>query len=270
MALVTAYNQLSLIAGQNSLCAASIIFFNGANCVIGIIPLSTGGSLTMVANSATNAGTRSVRQDNTIKYTSPVMSGFQVGLAYNPKNDYTTAAGATAAAGNSGSTEYSLRYTQGPVDVMYANIGYDISTNGTTAAVAPYVNAYTAVVAALSGQKLTNTILAGNYAINGNLKAYMGLGSSQSSDGTAVNSSSANYGVSYKMGQTDLMIQQAKVTDKLAAGFSRKMTALGANYNLSKMTYVYYRYDNLNYDVNHAATAGSAEKRSAFGLAVKF
>ena len=49
----------------------------------------------------------------------------------------------------------------------------------------------------------------------------------------------------------------------------RKMTGLGVNYNLSKTTRAYVRYDNLNYNTA-ASASGSNIKRTAIGVSTSF
>jgi predicted porin len=77
-------------------------------------------------------------------------------------------------------------------------------------------------------------------------------------------------GIVYTMGQIDVMAQTAKVDDKNAVNFDRKMTGIGANYNMSKTARAYLRYDKLNYDASHAASSGSEVKRTAIGISKSF
>jgi len=101
------------------------------------------------------------------------------------------------------------------------------------------------------------------------LKVSLGQGTSKSSDGTTVNATTLNWSATYTMGQTDLMYNAAKKDDKTAINQDQKMTGLGANYNFSKMTYGYYRYDKINYSMNNTLP-GSDQTRNAIGFAVKF
>jgi len=229
----------------------------------------TGSSPTYVANATTaaNVGARNVRQDNTIKYESPSFSGLKFAFGWSPKNDYisTDAAGTATKKGNVGTTEYGIRYTNGPVDVMYAAVTYDVGSQVVASTATPY---YT-IVNTLAGQSQNNTYFGGNFMAMPGLKVFLGLGTSKTSDGSTVNTSSTNYGVSYTQGQVDFMYNFAKVDDKATANQDRKLTGLGANYNLSKMTYLYYRYDKINYNTVTSLVSGD-QTRNAVGFAVKF
>ena len=98
---------------------------------------------------------------------------------------------------------------------------------------------------------------------------HFGSGSSTASTSSIADTTNTQYGVTYTMGQIDIMAQQAKVNDKSTNNFDRKMTGFGVNYNLSKTTRAYYRMDDLNLSTNAAAT-GSSIKRSAVGISRSF
>lgn len=102
------------------------------------------------------------------------------------------------------------------------------------------------------------------------LKLHAGTGSSKASADSIANSTFTQYGVTYTMGQFDIMAQQATVNDKNSANFDRKMTGLGVNYNFSKTARAYVRYDSLNSDTQHAASSGSEVKRTAIGISKAF
>ena len=66
------------------------------------------------------------------------------------------------------------------------------------------------------------------------------------------------------------MAQYVKVNDKSAANVDRTLTGLGADYNFSKTTRAYFRYDNINYASNVAAFNGSKQTRTAVGVSKAF
>jgi predicted porin len=155
----------------------------------------------------------------------------------------------------------SLRYAAGPLDVMYASLKYDVGMG----AAAPLNGSLTA------GSTNTQTMLGASYAVMPTLKLHAGAGKSKASANSLANSSSTQYGVTYTMGQFDIMAQMASVDDKNATAFDRKMTGLGVNYNLSKTTRAYVRYDNLKYnDGAAAAVVGDSVKRTAIGFSQSF
>jgi len=203
---------------------------------------------------ATKAGSRGIRQANTIKYISPKVMDVTVAYGFAPKNS--TGTGDTA-----GVTEMSIRYQAGPVDVMYASIKYEVGTFATAPAQGSLV----------VGSNNTHTMLGASYAVLPTLKLHAGSGKSKASDTAIANSSSTQFGVTYTMGAFDIMAQTAKVDDKNTTAYDRKMTGLGVNYNLSKTTRAYVRYDNLKLN-DGAATAvnGDSIKRTAIGVSRSF
>jgi len=115
------------------------------------------------------------------------------------------------------------------------------------------------------------SILAASYQVMPQLKLHAGLGKSTSTGLAApVDTSSYQVGVTYTLTpQIDLMAQMAKMDDKAATNFDRKMVGLGANYNFSKTARAYVRYDSLNYNTN-VASSGSEVKRTAIGVSKSF
>ena len=72
------------------------------------------------------------------------------------------------------------------------------------------------------------------------------------------------------MGAMDFMVLMSATNDTTTTNVDRKMTGLGFNYNLSKQTRAYIRTDNMNYNSNGAAAAGTSVKRTAFGVSKSF
>jgi len=218
-----------------------------------------------------NAGARAIRNPNTIQYQSPSINGFVVGFGKTLKNanaDVTVSAARTSTVDTVGVTEYSLRYTNGPIDAMYTSIKYD------TAGIA----ALNWGTTALSNATNTQNLLGATYTVMPGLKLHAGMGSFTSSN-DAWKGKSTQYGATYTVGQWDLMAQVAKVDDQttttvtnfnVTSNMDRKMTGIGVNYNLSKTTRAYLRFDDINYYSNGAAVAGSAQKRTAMGMSVSF
>ena len=84
----------------------------GATGFVGLVAATTRG--------ATAAGVRGNRQANTVKYVSPSFNGITVAYGFAPKVE------GTSSADTVGATDYSIRYTQGALDVMYAAIKYEV------------------------------------------------------------------------------------------------------------------------------------------------
>ena len=72
------------------------------------------------------------------------------------------------------------------------------------------------------------------------------------------------------MGALDILAQIVSVNDTSTTDYDRKLTGLGLNYNLSKTSKAYIRYDSINYATNQAAVSGSTQKRTAFGISKSF
>ena len=266
--IVTGVGQPAFSSGIGSIYSSNFSIGNGIGTGNGD---GSGGTPTYVANasSAINKGARIVRSDNTIRLESNNYDGLTIALEYAPKNDYvsTAADGATSAKGNVGTTAYGIKYSNGPLNVGYGYAVFDVGSYavGTTAITAPTL----AIKTALANQTQSQSYLGANYAVTPSLKLFIGTGASKSSDGTTVNATSTNFGAQYAMGQIDLMYNYAKKDDKASANQDQKMTGLGANYNFSKMTYAYYRFDKINYSMN-AVLPGSDQTRNAVGFAIKF
>ena len=221
----------------------------GATGKVGIVTASTIGT--------TGVGVRGIRQANTFKYISPSFNGikFALGMASKVNN------GSTTTADSAGFTDMSIRYTNGPLDVMYASLKIDTNTTATA-------NTQVGTNVAAAGASYTHSLLGATYTL-GSLKLHVGSGGSKSDTDLYTNTSGTTYGATYTMGNIDLMANLATANDKGTSNNDRKITGLGANYNLSKTTRAYLRHDNINYNTASAAS-GSAVKRTAIGISKSF
>jgi len=235
---------------------------------------TTGYAGTVVAQAAitaaANAGARAIRINNSYQYVSPSFNGLNFSYSTTLQNNNATA---TSGAGNTvGVTEYMLRYTNGPIDAAYTSIKYDVGSNGTnqlklttTAGGAVGVTAYNAMTV----QDNTQNLLGVKYQVLPSLKLNVGFGNFTSSTGT-YQGSSKTYGGTYTTGAFDILAVMAKVDDSSSTNKDRTLTGLGVNYNLSKTSRVYYRYDSINFGSNVDAISGSTQKRTAIGISKSF
>ncbi len=242
------------------------------------------GNTTSANNAGANVGQRQIRQSNTIKYISPAFSGFNVVLATVRKSD---TAGSSTTSGTAGSTdvvgvtEFALNYANGPAAVVFAQTKVSVGANG---GLALANNSTTNGTLLTANSSSTMSILGASYQVLPQLKLHAGLGRS-SSTGIAVaastgiangssgpaDTSSTQFGVTYTLSPAvTLMAQMVKVNDKSAANVDRKMTGVGADYNLSKTARVYFRYDNIDYASNLVAFTGSKQTRTAVGVSKSF
>jgi predicted porin len=226
-----------------------------------------GGTVTAQAGitSTANAGARAIRIANTVQYSSPVFNGLSLHVGVTPQNNNATA---DAGRGNTvGVNEYALRYTNGPVDAMYTSVKYKIGSNGISQTTLSAAGA--ATITSLTVQDSTQNLLGVSYKVLPALTLNAGLGNFESSANN-YKGSSKSFGGTYTMGKVDILAQMAKVDDTSSTNIDRKMTGLGVNYNFSKTARAYVRYDSIDFGSNAAATAGSAQKRTAVGISKSF
>jgi len=229
-----------------------------------------GGTVYQQAAIASNAnvGARAIRFNNTYQYLSPNINGFTFAYATALQNNNLTA---SSGAGNTvGLTEYMLRYTNGPIDAAYTSIKYDVGSNGVNQA--KFTTTTGAAVAGsntITVQDNTQNLLGVKYTVMPGLNLNLGLGNFTSSSGT-YKGSSRTLGGTYTKGVVDFLIVLAKVDDTSTTDTDRKLTGMGVNYNLSKTSKLYYRYDQIDYGTNVTAIAGSTQKRTAIGISKSF
>jgi len=209
----------------------------------GTAGITTEGEQAFTAALNAGAGSRSVRVNNSIQYSTPVMSGFSASLQMAKQNEDATAPGGNTA----GFQALGIKYNNGPINVYYVN---EQTKNGNTAT----VNA-----AGLGlGEKVTHNILTGNYTF-GPATVYAGWTSSKSS-GVAVQTADArswNLAIKYQvMGNLALMANVLRVDDKLTGDKDRNLNAIGLDYDLSKRSTLYVRYENGDNDRSNATGNG--------------
>jgi predicted porin len=231
---------------------------------------------------------RIVRHEKTAVYTTPVFNGLKAQVEFSAKNGNS----ATNTSNDNGYQSLSATYNNGPLNVAALTAS---TKAGAVAAAGTGANLNTAPASQLqANQDVKWTMLGGNYTM-GAVTGYVGFTTTKSSQvaaatsaATAVigeDSKSSNIGVKYVMGNIDLLAnvttRTSKVADVAAYSFNGTTpkstnTALGANYNLSKTTFVYYRYENIKNVATATGAAGSAtalaqdQTTNAIGLVVKF
>ena len=213
----------------------------------------SGGIVNYATQSATNGGARGIRQANTIKYISPNISGITAAYGMAPKNDSNGGTVDTV-----GVQDVSIRYTNGPLDVMYSSLEYDVGST------APMNGSLTA------NTKSKHTLVGASYSVMPTLKLHAGSGGSTVTTTSLGNSSTTQYGVTWNAtSAVNVMYVAATVNDKNTTNYDRKMSGLGVDYNLSKTTRAYFRMDNINLNTV-TASSGTSIKRNAFGISTSF
>jgi len=217
--------------------------------------------------SSNNAGARAIRFANTYQYVTPTISGFTFSYGIALQNNNRTAD--SGFKNTAGVTEYMLRYTNGPIDAAYTSIKYDIGSNGINTNTLSDAIPLAVAAATVAVQDNTQNLLGVKYQVLPSLKLNVGLGSFSSSTGT-YQGTSKTWGGTYTTGAFDILAIMAKVDDSTASNNDRNMTGLGVNYNLSKTSRLYYRYDSINYSSSKDQIAGSTQKRTAIGVSKSF
>jgi predicted porin len=227
------------------------------------------GFRTLYVNDAQS--TSQVRSDNSLMYVSPSFSGLNVSVYYAGKQTKAaqTTASATASAVKStsfgglgaydmqGTTELGMNYVNGPLAASYSSLKQDYKDVGTG-----------------TTESTVNT-LGVNYAM-GATKLYF-LNQTNKTDTGSTNNRVTTVSIMHTMGAVDLMAQVGGLEN--AAGLKSNMTGLGANYNLSKTTNLYFRSESIDDKAGSVQAAltpatikGSDTKwaRTAVGIKVGF
>jgi len=216
---------------------------------------------------------RIIRHNKSVGYTTPdLVTGLKAQIEYVAQN-----ANGAYTANDNGVLSTALRYSNGPINAIWdttkvsagsiASSTTDAWTSlagtaGTMASAnATGLSSYTANKLAANGS-VTFNMLGGNYTF-GNNTVYVGMTTTKS-DGVTANgaiedSKSQNIGYKYVMGNVDLLAnyltRKSNLTADQAYGIAassftaytptQKLLGLGVNYNLSKNTMVYGRYEKI-------------------------
>jgi predicted porin len=222
----------------------------------GKIALGAPNTPTLFSQSANPFGTKvgggfgqlnsgKVRNNNTVMYSTPAMSGFTGHVAYSTKTKDATSA--TTAADI---TDIGLFYANGPLAVMFSNYKVAAIAGGAAEKTDNNLTAvYDLGVAKLGASYFTQKQTA--------------LADAKGTQVFATVPLSANLNLLANFGQND-----SALTSKL----NSKITAAGLKYSFSKMTSVYARYVESTYD-NIAMSATTTAKKvqtTAIGMQTNF
>jgi len=227
------------------------------------------------AASAVNASV--VRFDNSVRYTTPAMSGFSATVLQVVKNSKASSSNFSTTFGGydyKGVSEYSLNYNQGPINATYAVTKQDangISASAYTANSGSGIAANT-VTADTSGTSTLKT-LGGNYTL-GALTLYA-LNQNATNSANTLDRSVTTFSAKYAMGANDFMVQTGSAKNDLTG---KKSNVLGAGYtyNLSKLSNIYVRYESIKDDAGIIPAASTIDgtdvkrTRTAIGYKVGF
>jgi predicted porin len=210
--------------------------------------------------------TAPTRFNGSLEWTSPTIESFTARVLYAPQVDVAGAGGlggciassatacgtATATqaalipgANRAGVTDVSLAYNKGQLNAVVAQQSVKIGTNGVNTLVSPVHNTN---AAAAETYKLTTVGV--NYGITATLRAYAAYFTEK--QGTTHDAKSYMLGAKYTMGAIDLSASMIDNDSKLANNRDRKITGLGVDYNLSKRSALYARFESRDANTNDA------------------
>jgi predicted porin len=230
-----------------------------------------------VANFLQSAPTRF---NGAVEYTSPSIAGFTARVLYVPQVDNSEAGNvnngtvATLPGANRvGVQDLGLAYSQGPLNAAVSQQTQKTGANSVNGLITTGTNS----LAANSSYKLTT--YAANYTI-GAAKLYAAMWTEKQDVVAATNTpvfdaSGKMFGVKYTIGQTDVSASYGKRNDKSSvdvgtgvANADKKVLGLGADYNVSKRTALWARYESRDANTNVTAdtTAAGVTKTTAVGI----
>jgi len=203
-------------------------------------PLGTGIGAGYTVNGASGTGWNRMmetRYNRAVKYTSPNVNGFTVGVQYAPGNDQTqTLTSVLSIPNNRNATEIGVSYSAGNLNVAYANFQQKAQDN---------VVGFYGTGGVASAASTNFNVLGVNYKF-GNLTAYAGWGRGDKKAAATAPATQANsrMALKYTMGNVDVIGQMTQLE---AAGVTEKVNGARIDYNLSKTAAAYIgfeQYDN--------------------------
>ena len=185
-------------------------------------------------------GTGHVRNNNTIKYTSPTIAGFTASLAFVNKTNAdlnatatgnfvqakTAGTGSATGIAEAGSvTDFAVMYANGPLSA-----GYSIYVNGTTASVT-------------QTQTQNNLFASYDLGVAKLTAGYVTEKRSAYSTTAAIDAKGYNVAAAIPLNANlSLLGNYAKLDDNSTTNIDKQISAIGLKYTLSKMSSVYARY----------------------------
>jgi len=217
----------------------------------GAFGAGTAGLVAAEGETATGtAGARSVRVNNSLQYLTPSFNGFSGSLQWAKRND--EGLPVAVASNTAGFVGLGIKYNNGPLNVHFVNEQITMSSQGGAHA--------NTGASAIANEKITHNMLTGNYKI-GPATIYAGWTSSKNNQTTGAvtdtNARSWNLGLKWQvMGNLALAANVLRVDDKTATDRDRNMNAVGLDYDLSKRSAIYARYESGDNDRSSATGNG--------------
>ena len=228
-------------------------------------------------------GTSQVRAENAIKYVSPDVMGFKASLYYSAKQTSAANAAAASTATNGltnqanafgglgaydqfGTQEVGLNYANGPLAASFSSLKQDFVG----------IQTPTSSMAAVGSTTRTVNTLGANYTMGA--AKLLGLYQTNKTNTSSVNNTAMSLSGTYTMGAVVLMAQVGELKNDVN-NTKTKLTGLGADYNLSKMTAIYFRAESIDDKAGAVQAAvtplqikgtGTTFARTAVGVRIGF
>jgi predicted porin len=217
-------------------------------------PLGTGiGSGFAHATDTLTTRLSTARYSRSVRYDTPTINGLTGSFTYAPGADVD---GSETAGGiyvirqipnARRATEVALKYSNGPLNIMVANVTTAYQTYQLGWYAASQVATDTTALASLG----TKSNLAGASYNLGSTTLYVGMGSggSRATTTAATKVDLSRYAIKHSMGQIDLIAQMTSVADttvSTGAKVTQKVQGFRADYNLSKTAVAYLGYEKLD------------------------
>jgi predicted porin len=249
--------------------------YSGTNSRLGYVG-SYGISSYMGMSNGAGSALRVIRNQKTVQYETPNMSGLSGMVEYSFAND-----NSTTITGNSPLFMGAMvHYSQGALNVSAAYNSYSVGTNGINGNPDGFS---VKTIGLAASQNIAYQVLAANYKIGQNT-FYAGLTNVRASNATE---DSQSWNVAYKFAlnaNVDLLANMVSTSSSLANSgafitlanavtqatwnLNKKTIGLGADYRLSKRTNLYVRYENLDSNTDNTATGETIS--TAFGVRHQF
>ena len=221
-----------------------------------------------------------VRFDNSVRYITPSFNGFSAAVLNVQKQTKANSSNFSGlgAYDYAGVQEFSLRYNQGPINAIFASTKQDatgVSVTAFTAGTAPAFGTSATVDSTVANA--TTQTLGANYTM-GDWKFFLLNQTAKNSlvaGGTNLDRTATTVSVAYTMGANRFNVQVGNAKNNIS-GLKSDLVALGYDYDLSKTTSLYARYETIKdtAGIVPAATtidgAGTTRNRTALGLRIGF
>jgi len=209
-------------------------------------------------------GTGHVRSNNSVVYTSPAFSGFNVAVGYG-FNQNANAFGAAALAAETNSGQATTQTSTVAEMASITDIGAFYANGPVSAGVSMWTTASTAVPASVKTEQ-TNAFVSYDLGVARLIAGYHTEKKVGSIDATGYNLAA----VVPLSASLNLLANYGQLDSKLTTNLDKKITAIGLKYSMSKMTSVYARYVDEKNDNVTSATSAKSVQTTLVGMQTNF